>query len=83
MRVMTDESSAPPGGDAPMAKPPKPVVTYPRDAVLSAVEVGKALGVSDKTVDRQGWPSFKVGGRRRYIWGQLMDHWAKEAARSQ
>jgi hypothetical protein len=57
-----------------------PIVTYPRDAVVTSQQVADALHVGVRTVERMNLPFFKVGASMRYLWGQLLDHWAKEAA---
>lgn len=56
-----------------------PVVTYDRDAVLETVHVAAALRVHRDRVAGLDLPCFYVGARPRFLWGQLLDFWAKQA----
>lgn len=51
----------------------RPVVTYPRDAILETAHVAAALGVSTDTVGRMDLPCFYAGNKPRYVWGQVLD----------
>lgn len=55
------------------------VVTYPREAVLDAEQLGAALGVSASTVERMDLPFFRAGNRVRYLYGQVLDVLAERA----
>ena len=59
---------------ATQAKPePRPIVTYPRDAIVETAHVCAALGVTDETVAKMDLPCFYAGNRARYVWGQVLD----------
>jgi hypothetical protein len=57
----------------------RPVVTFDRDAVLDLAHLAAALGVSEETAAKGDWPSFAVGGKQRYLWGQVLDEAARRA----
>lgn len=57
----------------------RPIVTYPRDAVLETAHVSAALGVSEEIVGKMDLPCFYAGKRPRYIWGQVLDFLAERA----
>jgi hypothetical protein len=50
-----------------------PVVTYPRDAVLTKRQVAAALQCHEDVVAKMDLPSFGVGERERFIWGIVLD----------
>jgi hypothetical protein len=57
----------------------RPVITYPRDAIVEVSHVAAALGVSDEIVNGMDLPSFPAGKRPRFIWGQVLDVLAERA----
>jgi hypothetical protein len=57
----------------------RPVVTYPRDAIVETVHVAAALGVSEEIVNKMDLPFFAAGTRTRYVWGQVLDELARRA----
>jgi hypothetical protein len=62
------------------AKPkPRPVITYPRDAILETADVCVALRVSQEIVDKMDLPCFYAGKRPRYLWGMVLDALAERA----
>jgi hypothetical protein len=57
----------------------RPVVSYPREAIVDARQLGAALGVSQYTVERMDLPFFLAGKRVRYLYGQVLDVLAERA----
>ena len=57
----------------------RPIITYPRDAVLEKEHVAAALGVGVRLVMKMDLPCFYPSIRPRYLWGQVLDHLAKKA----
>jgi hypothetical protein len=57
----------------------RPVVTFPRDAILETVHVAAALGVCEELVRRMDLPCFYIGTRVRYVWGQVHDELTRRA----
>ena len=57
----------------------RPVVTYPRDAVLEPAHVCAALAIARVTLDKMDLPCFYAGNRPRYLWGQVLDVLAERA----
>ena len=51
----------------------RPVITYPRDAVLDVGHLVDALGVSEDIIGQMDLPSFPAGARQKFIWGQVVD----------
>lgn len=62
-----------------MSAPTIPV-TYPREAVLDIDQLAAGLGVSRRIAEGMDLPSFLVGKRRRWCWGQVLDVLAQRAA---
>jgi hypothetical protein len=62
-------------------KTPKPVVSYSRDAVLDHAQLAAGLGCSVERARKMDLPSFPVGGRDKFIWGQVLDTLAARARR--
>lgn len=62
-----------------MAGESEAVVTFPREAVLNAEQLGSALQVSASTIERMDLPFFRAGNRVRYIYGQVLDVLAERA----
>ncbi len=58
----------------------RPIVTYPRDAVVELSHVAAALGVSEEIVAKMDLPVFYAGKRPRFLWGQLLDEFTKRAS---
>ncbi len=54
--------------------PERLVITYPPEAVLSADQVARALGVSVRQIERMDLPTIFLGARtRRYVWRQILE----------
>lgn len=51
----------------------RPIITYPRDAIVEKSHVGAALGVSEEIVDKMDLPCFYAGKKPRFLWGQVLD----------
>jgi hypothetical protein len=67
--------------DTPKRKALKPVVTYPREAVLTIEHVAAGLGVSVPIAEKADLPTVYVGARlKRYVWGQILDTLMERAA---
>ncbi len=64
-----------------MPKPitPRPVVTYPREAVLDKHQLAAALGVSPRIVMSLDLPYTMIGAREKFVWGQVLDVLAERA----
>lgn len=63
-----------------MTQPVQFPVTYAREAVLDIDQLAAGLGVSRRIAEGLDLPSFKVGERRRWLWGQVLDILAERAA---
>ncbi len=55
-------------------------VVFSRDAVVDVDQLAAGLGVSRRIAEGLDLPSFKVGERRRWLWGQVLDILAERAA---
>jgi hypothetical protein len=58
----------------------RPVLTFPRDAILETAHVAAALGVSEEIVAKMDLPHFVAGKRPRYVWGQVLDALTERAS---
>lgn len=61
----------------------KPVVSYPREAVVDRSQLAAGLGVGVRTAERQGFydlPSTMLGGKQVWVWGQVLDVLMERAA---
>lgn len=58
----------------------RPVITYPRDAILELAHVAKALGVSEEIAHKMDLPCFYAGRKPRFLWGQVLDVLAERAS---
>jgi hypothetical protein len=59
----------------------RPIVVFPREAVLEIEHVAAAFGIAKRHAERQHFPCFYLGTRtRRFLWGQVLDHCAKKSA---
>jgi hypothetical protein len=59
----------------------RPVVVYPRDAVLDKEQLAAGLGIELRDVDRADLPTYYPTPRKpRYLWGQILDVIAERAA---
>lgn len=59
----------------------RPVVSYPREAVLEIEHVALALGISKRTAERKHFKCFYIGPKtRRFIWGEVLDECARMSA---
>lgn len=59
----------------------RPIVVYPREAVLEIPHVAAALGIGERSAERQHFPAFYLGTRtRRFLWGQILDICARKSA---
>lgn len=63
----------------PRKAPVRPVVAYPREAVLDKHQLAAGLGVSLEIVMRENFPFTMVGRRERFVWGQILDILAERA----
>lgn len=63
----------------PRKKELRPVVTFPREAVLEIEHVAAGLGCARNKADKLDLPFFYVGARQRYLWGQVLDVLADRA----
>jgi hypothetical protein len=57
----------------------RPVITFPRDAIVESAHVAAALGTSVEKVGQMDLPCFYVGRKPRYVWGQVLDLLAERA----
>lgn len=57
----------------------RPVITFPRDAVVETAHVAAALNVGDDKVGQLDLPCFYPGAYPRFIWGQVLDELAQRA----
>jgi hypothetical protein len=58
----------------------RPVITYPRDAIVETAHVSAAFGgVSAEIVGKMDLPSFQAGRKTLYLWGQVLDVLAERA----
>lgn len=57
----------------------RPVVVYDRNAVLDWHQLAAGLGASVEIVRKMDLPFFMVGGRERFVWGQVLDTLAARA----
>jgi hypothetical protein len=58
------------------------VITFPRDAIVEDVHVGAALHIGLDAVAALDLPCVgtdRRGGRKRYLWGQVLDVLAERA----
>ena len=60
-------------------RPTKPVVAYPREAVVNLDQLAAALGVSRQIAEKMDLPFFMAGARQRFVWGQVLDVLAQRA----
>lgn len=59
----------------------RPVIAFPREAVLQIEHVAAAFGISKRTAERRHFKCFYLGTRtRRFIWGEILDECAKRSA---
>lgn len=59
----------------------RPVIAFPREAVLEIEHVAAGLDISKRHAERQHFPCFYLGTRtRRYLWGAVLDHCARKTA---
>lgn len=61
----------------------KPVVTYPRDAILTVEHLAAAFDCSPKTIGRMDLPVFFAGKMPRYVWGQVIDTLVERAKKGE
>ena len=58
----------------------KPVVAYPREAVLDKAQLAAGLNVSIRKVERLDVPCTYLGSSPRWVWGQVLDVLTERAA---
>ncbi len=59
----------------------RPVVAYPREAVVDLDQLAAGLGCSTDTADKADFPCVYIAPRvRRYVWGQILDVLMERAA---
>jgi hypothetical protein len=51
----------------------RPVVTFPRDAIVETAHIAAAIGVSRDVVGTMDLPCFYPGAYPRFVWGQVLD----------
>jgi hypothetical protein len=52
----------------------KPVISYPREAVLDLEQLAAGLGVSVASAEKFDLPTVYLAPRiRRFVWGQVLD----------
>lgn len=61
----------------------RPILTFPRDAIVETSHVSAALGVSEEIVGKMDLPCFYAGKKPRYLWGQVLDVLAERALPSE
>lgn len=57
----------------------QPVVSYPREAVVSVHQLAAGLGVSVRIALGLDLPFVMIGRRPRFVWGQVLDVLAERA----
>jgi hypothetical protein len=57
----------------------RPIITFPRDAIVETAHVAAAIGVSRDVVGTMDLPCFYPGAYPRYLWGQVLDELARRA----
>jgi hypothetical protein len=57
----------------------RPIITFPRDAILETAHVAAAIGVSRDVVGTMDLPCFYPGAYPRFLWGQVLDVLAQRA----
>lgn len=57
----------------------RPVVAYPREAVVDKQQLAAALGVGVDAVLKENFPFTLIGKRERFVWGQVLDIIAERA----
>lgn len=59
----------------------RPIVVYPREAVLEIEHVAAAFGIGERSAERQHFRCFYLGTRtRRFLWGEILDQCARKSA---
>lgn len=58
----------------------KPVIAYPREAVLDIEQLAAGLGVSVPSAEKADLPTVYIGRLRRFVWGQVLDTLMERAA---
>lgn len=54
-------------------RPTRPVVSYPREAVVDLEQLAAGLGVGRGVAEKMDLPFFMAGARMRFVWGQVLD----------
>lgn len=57
----------------------RPVITFPRDAVLEMEHLKAAFNVSEAKIVEAGFPMIRFGRDRRWLWGMVLDEIAERA----
>lgn len=59
----------------------RPVVWFPREAVLEIEHVAAGFGISKRMAERRRFTCFYLGTRtRRFLWGAVLDECARMSA---
>lgn len=61
----------------------KPVVSYPREAVVDKEQLAAGLGVAVRTLERHNFydlPTSYLDKQPRWVWGQVLDVLQERAA---
>lgn len=62
-------------------KPVRPVVSYPREAVVDYAQAAAGLGVSEALAKKMDLPTVYIAPRvQRLVWGQVLDVLMERAA---
>jgi hypothetical protein len=62
-----------------MADDLRPVITYPRDAIVEREHLQAALNMSREKIEKLDLPCFYIGRDVRFIWGQVLDYLSERA----
>lgn len=61
----------------------RPIVTFPRDAIVDYEHLAAAFGVSIDKIKEQNFPCLRFGRNSvRFLWGQVLDEIAQRAQKS-
>lgn len=59
----------------------RPVIVFPREAVLEIEHVAAAFGVGKRSAERYRFKCFYLGSKtRRFLWGDILDECSKRSA---
>lgn len=59
----------------------RPVIVFPREAVLEIGHVAAAFGVGKRSAERYHFKCFYLGSKtRRFLWGDILDECSRRSA---